>query len=342
MDPTHCHTGRADVEMTALPQAEAPESDWLEWRRHGIGGSEVAAIIGLSPWESPYSLWARKAGLLPEKDSSEAMEFGKRAEPMMAGYFHDRTELWVAGEQTWSTHPADPWMRCTVDGFVYESEFLAVAGMDGDALGVAEWKTTGEGPWDEIPANYQCQAQWSMAVTGLPAVWFGVLHLAFGRPQFRVYELARDEADIALLTAAARAFWFDHVLTGIPPATDGSDATTDALSAAWAPVDGETVEADEDLRRAVADLATAKEAIKQRAISIAALENEIRAVLGEATVLTHGVDDKGKPRVLATWKPQDATRIDTAALRAAEPDLAAKYSTTSTSRVLRLTKSKGD
>ena len=39
--------------------------------------------------------------------------------------------------------------------------------------------------------------------------------------------------------------------------------------------------------------------------TIAALENELRAALGEATTLTHGIDDKGKPVVLATWKKQE-------------------------------------
>lgn len=321
---------------------------WLEWRKHGIGGSEVAAIVGLSPWESPYSLWCKKAGLLPESDASEAMEFGARAEPMMADYFEDRTGLYVAGEQTWCTHPDEPWMRCTVDGFVFEGA-ESVGSMVGghfldNALGVAEWKTTSAAPaeWEaEIPAYYQAQAQWSMAVTNMPTVWFGVLHLAFGRPQFRVYQLDRDEADIALLTAAARTFWHDHVLTGIPPATDGSDATTAALNAAWEPTD-ETVEADKYVLFLIDNARALKEEIKDLETSLGEFENELRDRLREATVLTHGVDAKGKPKVLATWKPQTRTSIDTAALKAAEPEIAEKFTRKSESRVLRLAGHKGD
>ena len=40
--------------------------DWLEQRRHTIGGSDAAGIIGLSKWSSPVSVWADKTGRLPD------------------------------------------------------------------------------------------------------------------------------------------------------------------------------------------------------------------------------------------------------------------------------------
>lgn len=320
---------------TPAPPDGSERKAWLEWRRGGLGGSDVAALVGLSPWESPWSIWASKCLDLPDKDASEAMEFGTRIEPVMAGYFNDRTGLYVYGEQTWCSHPDEPWMRCTADGFVFDHPDSACD--LSAALGLSEWKSTSDPPWDDVPAHYACQAQWSMAVTGLPMCWFGVLHLAFGRPQFRVYELARDEADIAVLTAAARTFWTEHVLTGVPPATDGSDATTEALTHAWEPVDGETVEADDDTVYAIETLRDLKAEAKQIADEIAAHENILRARFGEATVLVA----LGGGTTLATWKPQDRTTVDVHALAADYPDLAEKYTRTSTSRVLRLTKPKG-
>jgi putative phage-type endonuclease len=316
-------------------------AEWLEWRRGGIGGSDIAAIMGLSPWTSPYSLWIDKTRATADDADNDSMEFGRRAEPMLAGYFEDRTGLVVAGEQTWCSKPGDEWMRCTVDGFVFDGG--GEHSMD-DALGVAEYKTTGDAPaeWErEIPPYYQCQGQWTLAVTGLERVWFGVLHLAFGRPKFRVYELVRDEADIALLTKAARAFWFDHVVTGIAPATDGSEATTEALRDAWEPNDEATVEADLTVWTMLADLATFKARAKAIADDIAAHENAIKAHMAEATALTHGVDDKGRPVVLATWREQTADRIDAAALRAELPDVAAKFTKSTQSRVFRLKPTKG-
>jgi putative phage-type endonuclease len=179
--------------------------DWHEWRRNGLGGSDIAALVGLSPWASPWSIWAEKVGLVHDDSDNEWQEFGRRIEPVLVRWFEDRTGLHIAGEQMWLEHPDQPWRRCTADGLVFDGHVeepsveLALAGFEG--------KSTGDPPskWeaDGIPLNYQCQGQWSMGITGLPRWYFGVLH---GR-QFRVYVLERDDADIATLVAAAEKFW---------------------------------------------------------------------------------------------------------------------------------------
>jgi predicted phage-related endonuclease len=48
-------------------------ADWLEWRRGGIGGSDVAAILGVSPWRTEFDVWASKVApdVVPERDSAE-------------------------------------------------------------------------------------------------------------------------------------------------------------------------------------------------------------------------------------------------------------------------------
>ena len=45
----------------------------LKYRESGIGSSEVATIVGLNPWETPYQLWRRKKGLDPAKQENFAM-----------------------------------------------------------------------------------------------------------------------------------------------------------------------------------------------------------------------------------------------------------------------------
>ena len=55
-------------------------AEWLDWRRGGIGSSDIAAIIGLSPWATPYSVWAEKTGRLDNHDNDDTVkEFGRRA-----------------------------------------------------------------------------------------------------------------------------------------------------------------------------------------------------------------------------------------------------------------------
>jgi len=320
--------------MTAT---EPGRREWLDWRRRGIGGSDVAGVLGLSPWTTPYAVWASKVTEQPDLEVTDAMEFGKRAEPMLAEWFHDRTGLHVLGEQTWCTHPTMSHRRCTVDGFVAESANTALD----DVLGVAEWKTTSD-PADEwaehVPDHYATQATWSMAVTDLPRVWFGVLHLAYGRPTFRVYEFARDLDDERFVLDACDAWWVEHVVANVAPAVDGHEATTRALNSTWLTTTGE-MQADERLRFAVEQVRWFE---AERDSALAGLEearNELRLLMGEHDTVVDVVD--GKARNLATWRWQSPTRVDTTRMRAAWPDLVREYEYETPARVLRVNKPKG-
>ena len=304
-------------------------TDWLAWRRSGIGASDVAGILGLSPWASPFSVWASKIDDQADDHDNDAMEFGRRAEVMVGPWFADRTGLTVAGEQARCTHRDDTWKLCTVDGFVLDGPNSDIA----SALGVLEIKTTGDSAadWaDEVPVHYRCQATWAMHVTDLPRCWFAVLHLAFGRPRFEVYEFERDAAEEAFVVDACSRFWHDHVATGHPPAVDGHSATTDAIKAHWPTAEG-SLEADALTRRMCDRIRAHKATAKLIEANIAEAENELRAALGEREAL---VDGTGK--VLASWKPQSTARLDGKALKAARPDIAAEYTTTTTTRVLRV------
>lgn len=304
-------------------------TDWLAWRRSGIGASDVAGILGLSPWASPFSVWASKIDDQADDHDNDAMEFGRRAEVMVGPWFTDRTGLTVAGEQARCTHRDDRWKLCTVDGFVLDGPNSDIA----SALGVLEIKTTGDSAADwavEVPVHYRCQATWAMHVTDLPRCWFAVLHLAFGRPRFEFYEFERDAAEEAFVVDACSRFWHDHVATGHPPAVDGHSATTDAIKAHWPTAEG-SMEADALTRRMCDRIRAHKATAKLIEANIAEAENELRAALGEREAL---VDGTGK--VLASWKPQSTARLDGKALKAARPDIAAEYTTTTTTRVLRV------
>jgi len=309
-------------------------ADWLEWRRTGLGASDIAGVLGISPWASPFSVWASKVDNQTDDHDTAAMEFGRRAEVMVAPWFADRTGLHVAGEQTRCTHIADEWKLVTIDGLV-----LSGPGSDmADALGVLEIKTTSASAaeWaDEVPVHYQCQATWAMHVTDTPTCWFAVLHLAFGRPQFEVYEFTRNPDDEQFVVERCERFWRDHVLTGTPPPVDGDTATTDAIKAHWPTAEG-TIEADGTARRLVIGIHSRKAAMALSETNMAEAENELRVLLGDHEALTHD------GRIIASWKQQDTARLDTKALRAEYPELADEFMKTTTSRVLRLPKPKGE
>ena len=218
---------------------------WHDWRRDGIGASDIGALLGLSRWDSPWSLWATKVGLLSPTETTERQQMGHDFEPVIAQLFTRKTGLYVAAEQTWCANPAEPWMRCTVDGFVgegFEPDGTVVLDIDmSTALGGFEAKTDGRLGWpDGVPDSYEAQAQWSMGVTGMERWWIAVI---FSGWRFEVFEVKRDDADIAFMVGRARTFWFDHVLTGTPPPTDGSQATLDALAEVYPePVEGKSID----------------------------------------------------------------------------------------------------
>jgi putative phage-type endonuclease len=296
-------------------------ADWLDWRRQGLGASDVAGILGLSPWVSPWSLWADKLGLTPDQPDNEDLEFGRWAELMIGPWFEHRTGLHVASQQERCVHPELPWARCTLDGRVYDSPASTLA------LGGLEVKTDRKGrTWDGIPAHYQCQAQWQMFVTGMDRVWLPVLH---GR-RLEVYELDRDQGDIDLIVAEAARFWHDHVVAGVAPDVDGSDATLRALAAVYPDhTPGAGVDlGDQGVALVLAlDDARAARRAAEKAENVA--KARIAAALGDAeegTVDGHRV---------VTYRTQTSRRIDAERLRVAHPDLAAEFEKTTTSRVMR-------
>lgn len=258
---------------------------WLERRRQGVGASDVAGILGISPYASPFSVWGEKVGLLGEEPSNEVMEAGRWLELAIAPWFTSRTGLHVAGEQTF-VEAGDGLAFCTLDGFVTEAPTPSLV----DPLGNLQIKTAGFGKkWDPIPAHHQAQCQWEMYVTGLEREWLAVL---MGR-RLDVHLLERDEGDIAFIKSRVDRFWEEHVLTGTPPATDGHDATLRALAEVYPThTPDKSVELDEladviaEWRAAVAQRLAAKpiEDAAKAAIAAALGDAEEGTVAGERAV----------------------------------------------------------
>lgn len=304
-------------------------TEWLQWRRSGIGASDVPAIVlpahQRPAWSSQWRVWAEKMALVPDLEPNEDMEFGRWAERMIGPWFEDRTGLYVLGEQTWCTHPDRPTHLATADGFVVESRNSALT----DALGLVEMKAERHGgdEWaDGIPVHYQAQGQWQMHVTGLDRVWFAVLH---GR-RLAVHELTRDQADIDYMVATVDAWWNTHIVGQTPPPPDASPATTDTLAALYPGGDPDPVEVDPTI---IAALRQARRSLKDCQAVVDELENAVKATLADRETGTIG----GTPAV--TWRAQTRRGgIDDKAMTADGIDLDKYRKPDSTYRVLRLSK----
>lgn len=278
------------------------EQDWHQWRARGIGGSDIPAILGLSSYGSPYTVWASKAGLLPPTEHTQRQRIGLRMESVLAEEFHDETGLYVAGEQTWCQHPDMPWARCTVDGFVTETLGVGAGGklyveyLDGlsykfrelEQLGTWQAKTDGRFGWpDGIPPNIRAQCIWEMGVTGLRHCWLTVMFAGFRISTFEIDWSDTDvEADWQLMVRRAGVLWNDHIRTGIPPAVDGSDATADALRTIYPEHQpGEEVALDE-LAAELTERSDLKGRVKADQARLAEIDNAIKERMRDAEVGT--------------------------------------------------------
>lgn len=251
---------------------------WLADRGKGLGASEAAVVLGISPFKTRYALWAEKCGLIEPDDLSknEAVEFGCRLERPIAEAFAERTGrtvvMWPQFESV--VDPERPWMRCTPD---------ATQDDDSSGEGLVQIKTTSafnasdwaEGP----PLYYQVQCQHELAVTGHQ--WTSLVVLIGGQ-RLRYYDLKRNDRFIAALIENLEEFW-QLVQSRTAPEVDGSQATSRALAKLHPEDSGETIELPADAQIWTEQLESIREEIKAQEARKAELENLIKASIGDAT-----------------------------------------------------------
>ena len=298
---------------------------WLEHRRCGIGGSDAATIVGLNPYSSLLTLWADKTGRLPDKEDNEAMRIGRDLEEYVAQRFCEATGKKVRRENAILYNSDYPYSHANVDRrIVGENAIL-------------ECKTTNmfnrsdfEG--GEIPLYYFCQVQHYLAVTECERAYLAVLVLG---KAFYWFEIERDQEQIDALMTAEKEFWGAHVLNDQAPEPNGSEADTATLRAVYP---GEF--AQEGVREIYSVESTLDE-LDELNSQIKVLEE--RAEQRKQTVMQFLGDDLAGEceKYKVSWKPQDRTTLDSKKLKADYPDIASKYSRTTTTRTFRVTKKKG-
>lgn len=89
-------------------------ADWLAFRKRHIGASETGIIMGESPYATPYQLWARKTGLMPNVQMTPAMQRGKDLEPIALAEFEEKHNIFMTPKVFVSEEY--PWMMASMDG----------------------------------------------------------------------------------------------------------------------------------------------------------------------------------------------------------------------------------
>lgn len=180
--------------------------DWLEWRRSGLGGSDVAAALGVSPWQSEFELWLSKVHAVDEADDAVKAR-GKRLEKAVLEWGAED-----AGGTLGFADPAtgpEPWMLGTADGLVH---------LPGQVDGL-EGKTSRDKQWAQLPLHVELQVRHYMIVYDLDR-WhvasYHTFHDAWGR-----IVVERNAAIEAAMVSRCRAWWERHVIDGERPPMTG-------------------------------------------------------------------------------------------------------------------------
>ncbi|MED1881236.1 hypothetical protein EDM54_02485 [Brevibacillus borstelensis] len=290
---------------------------WLQYRRKGIGGSDAAAIAGLSKWKSPVAVYLEKIGQTPpEENQSEAAYFGTILEDVVAQEFTRRTGQKVKRRNAILQHPDYPFMLANVDRLIV-----------GERVGL-ECKTASEylkSEWEgeEIPAPYLLQCQHYMAVTGYDAWWIAVL---IGGNKFVYKKIERDEEIIQFLIGLESDFWNNHVVPQVPPMVDGTEASTELLKKMYpVAVAGSEIHLPSDAELLITEWEVAKANLKTAEERVTELENRLKALLGENEV--------GVSRThVVTWRTVTSERVDSKRLAKEQPEIYRQYLKPSVSR----------
>lgn len=230
--------------MSALEAPAYGSPEWVEWRRGGLGASELAAVMGLDPYRSEHDVWEEKTGLRPGFAGNAKTRWGHRMERLGLEHWLDAsaTEGDLCRPSTDPVRDARyPHLWATPDG----SALLA----DGRRVGI-EVKVTDA--WSEPPERVRVQCLAQMGLGGFARV--DVVRLGFDDDP-AVFRIERDERAIADLLVAGEAWYVRHVLSGIEPPRRPDEAPADERQALLA--------ADlRSVRRAIEGLERRERAIK--------------------------------------------------------------------------------
>jgi putative phage-type endonuclease len=308
-----------------------------------LGGSDAAAVMGLSPYATPVELWQEKTGRAPKEPEDpirqKMLARGHRLEPFIREMAVDKLRSMGLTVELLATNaryndPEFGFLSCEID-FELEITGIAMIGgaeviFDGEHVNADAKSVTGfaRKKWgyedtEDVPIEYAAQFMHGLMVTGRRYCLVAALR---SFDDVDIYWTVRDDETIAAMRPKLVEFWTEHVLKDVPP----DPMRFDDIKALFPLDNGLAIEASDDIADKVVQLRQIKAQISQWEKDEEALKFEIAEFISPNARLTYcGAD-------VATWKGQNDTRLDSTALKQAEPDVFAKYTRTKVVRVLRL------
>lgn len=203
--------------LVLVETADLSREEWLEYRRLGIGGSDAAAVLGISPFRTARDLYYDKLNIATADDDENwvAKEMGNLLEPLVAKIFAKKTGLKIYQRKCMFQHPFYPWMLADLDYLVE---------LPDGTVAILEIKTTNYNAKDHwwyngkeiVPVYYESQGRHYMAVMNIDRVYFCCLY-GNNEDEAIIRHIDRDMDYEAELIEMERCFWHDNVLSKVPP-----------------------------------------------------------------------------------------------------------------------------
>ena len=313
-----------------------------------LGGSDAAAVMGLSPWATPVELWMQKTGRKPkaEPDARQQRIYdrGHRLEPFIRDMVMDKlrdegveVELLACNERY--VDPEHGFLSCEIDfelaitGTVQIGDELVAMDrehVNADAKSVSGFarKKWGEENTEDVPIEYAAQFMHGLMITGRRYCLVAALR---SFDDVDIYWTVRDDETIAAMRPKLVSFWLDHVVADVAP----DPMVFDDIKALFPLDNGLCAEATPEIAELVGRYRVVKAQLSDLEKVADELKFRIADFISPHSMLTY----EGQP--LMTWKGQPDKRLDVDAFRAAHPDLFTQYARTKTVRVLRFASKKG-
>jgi putative phage-type endonuclease len=297
----------------------------LEARSKGIGGSDAAAILGMSRYKTALDVWLEKTK--PEEIApieNEYIYWGNRLEGVIAEEYQRRNNCELEEPTETFRDKTYPYLIANPDRIIKNSS---------KGKGVLECKTCssykisewGDEGTDQIPTEYLLQIAHYRYVMEVDFVDLAVL---IGGNQYRQYTYTKNEKLESKMRERLGNFWNEHVLKNTtPPLTNRRD-----VEALFKNSDEDKIiEADEELQntlKAIVDLKNSESEIEEK---IKGLQDKVFVIMKDASMV---IDKNGEK--ICTWKNVNSKRLDTTLLKKTDPDLYLKYAKESSTRVFKI------
>lgn len=275
----------------------------LEFRKTGIGGSEAAAIAGLSPFTTPLGVYLSKIGPVEQKPMTEAQYWGHIHEDNVAQEWVRRMEregrrvVHIRDDAQLIRHPKYKFVLANTDRIVLLEGEEEEDGLECKSANEYVSYLWGDEDTDEVPDYYLIQCQHYMLALNKRR-WF--LAVLIGGNRFRKYVIQRDEELIAHLITIESQFW-KRVEKREPP----SPMNLEDIKRLYRRDNGEPIIATEAVVEAVERLRKIKADVKQLEADEATEMFAIKNFMGEnATLLLNSDGEK-----LLTWKKNKDSEV---------------------------------